>query len=480
MPPFRALFLLISAACSVGAFLPHADAATASPVPPARSIHVDPAQGNDAQDGQTHPVRTIARAMRLARAGDTIHLTPTTYYESADFTGKHGEPERPITLDGHGAILDGSDPVDLMAWEALGDGLFRKVKLMPRMDDAILSRWFFLWNNRANRMGRCSKGPSALLKKPTELAPEEWTYVKEEDAFYLKLPPGTSPNSANIRYPLRSSGVVYSREGSHLVVRNITATHVYNDGFNIHGAQRSLVFQNIAAIECGDDGFSAHEDAECSIDGFVSIGNATGLCDTGTSRTFYKNVYMRDCVGFDLYFIGLEHSLENALIESSAARAFHLDGGRLTDGQTCTLRMRNVSLERVGGGANEVRVGRAGALDAERCTISNLNIQVTPGGSASIRHSLVTGTPKPEIILWTNSLWRGEENVYDVTSLRIGQQSFPAEKLEDFRRLMGGETGSRAGTGTAPETTAGIGADLPALQSLRPKAATVDPSPTSL
>ncbi|MEZ0275620.1 MAG: hypothetical protein ACAH88_12010 [Roseimicrobium sp.] len=478
MPPFRALLLLISAACGAGAFLPHAGASTLSPASAARSIHVDPAKGDDAQDGQTQPVRTIARGMRLAQAGDTIHLAPVTYYESVDFTGKHGEPGRPITLDGHGAILDGSDPVHLREWEALGDGLYRKVKLISRMDDAILSRWFFLWNGKANRMSRCSKGPSAPLKKPAELSPEEWTYVKEEDAFYLKLPPGSSPDSAVIRYPLRSNGVVYSREGSHLVVRNITATHVYNDGFNIHGAQRSLVFENIAAIECGDDGFSAHEDAECRIDGFVSMGNTTGLCDTGTSRTFYKNVYMKGCVGFDLYFIGLEHSLENALIESSAARTFHLDGGRLTDGQTCTLRMRNVFMERVGGGANEVRVGRAGVLDAERCTISNLNIQVTPGGNASIRHSLVTGTPKPEIILWTNSLWRSEENVYDVASLRIGQQTLPAEKLEDFRRLTGGDAGSR--TGVASEAAAGMGADLPALQSLRPKVDGAEPSPASL
>jgi hypothetical protein len=478
MPPLRALLLLISAACGAGAFLPHAGAVDPSPVPATRDIHVDPAKGDDTRDGLTQPVRTIARALRLSQAGDTIHLAPVTYYESVDFSGKHGEAGRPITVDGHGAIIDGSDPVHLKDWESLGSDLYRKLKLMPRMDDAILARWFFLWNNKANRMNRSSKGPTAPLKKPSDLMPEEWTYVKEEDAFYVKLPPGQSPETANIRYPVRSSGVVYSREGSHLVVRNITATHVYNDGFNIHGAQRSLVFENIAAIECGDDGFSAHEDAECYVDGFVSIGNTTGLCDTGTSRTFYKNVYMKDNVGFDLYFIGLEHSLENALIESSAAKAFHLDGGRLPDGQTCTLRMRNVFLNRVGGGANEVRVGRSGVLDAERCTISNLNIQVTPGGNASIRHSLVTGTPKPEIILWTNSLWRSEENVYDVTSLRIGQQTFPAAKLEDFRRLMGGETGSRAGT--SPEADAGAGADLPALQSLRPKTVGTKPSSASL
>lgn len=483
MPPFRALlFLFTYTACVAGPIPPQAAASTSPSDSAGRSIHVDPAKGDDAHDGIAGPVRTIARGIRLAQPGDTIHLATTTYYESADLTGKHGAPGRPITLDGHGAILEGSDPVRLAEWESLGQGLYRKVKLIPHMNDAILMRWFFLLENKMNRMNRCSKGPSAPLKKPVELQPGEWTYVKEEDAFYIKIPSDKSSDSVDIRYPVRSSGVAFSREGSHLVVRNLTATHVHNDGFNIHGAQRELVFENIAAIECGDDGFSAHEDGDCRIDGFVSIGNSTGLCDTGTSRTYYKNVYMKDCVGYDLFFIGLEHSLENALIESSAARTFHLDGFRLTNGQTCRLRMRNVAIQRVGGGPNEVRVARSGVLETERCTISNLNIQVTPGGNASIRKSLVTGDPKPEVILWTNSLWLSGENVYDVASWRVGQQVFAAGKLEDFRRLMGGDAGSRMLTpegGSTDATTVNasaqpsleaVGADLPSLQRLREKA----------
>ncbi|RBP38522.1 hypothetical protein DES53_11140 [Roseimicrobium gellanilyticum] len=480
MPLFRALLLFSFITCGAGLRAQHPDASPPVPAIGGSSIHVDPIKGDDTHDGVAGPVRTIARAIRLAKPGDTVHLEPATYFESVDLSGKHGEPGRPITIDGHGAIIEGSDPVKLAEWESMGDGLYRRVKLMPRMDEAILSRWFFLWDDKINRMSRCSKGPSQPLKKPADLLPGEWTYVKEETAFYVKLPADKPLDSVRIRYPLRSSGVVFSREGSHLAVRNITATHVHNDGFNIHGAQRALTFENIAAIECGDDGFSAHEDGDCRIDGFVSIGNATGLCDTGTSRTYYKNVYIKDCVGYDLFFIGLEHSVENAIIESSAARAFHLDGFRLTDGQTCTLRMRNVSMQRVGGGANEVRVGRGGVLEAERCTITNLNIQVTPGGNAAIRKSLINGEPKPEIILWTNSLWRSEENVYDVAFWRVGQQVFAAGKLEDFRRLMGGETGSRAlspgeaAQGIAASTSSSppseVGMDPELLKPLRERA----------
>ncbi|MFM9961519.1 MAG: DUF1565 domain-containing protein [Planctomycetaceae bacterium] len=78
----------------------------------ASDLHVDPLAGDDAHDGAARPVKTIARAIRLAQPGDTIHLRPVTYRDWAGFFDKSGEPGKPITLEGHGATLDGSDPLD--------------------------------------------------------------------------------------------------------------------------------------------------------------------------------------------------------------------------------------------------------------------------------------------------------------------------------------------------------------------------------
>jgi hypothetical protein len=432
-----------------------------------RSLQVDPTTGNDGQDGIARPVRTIARAVKLAQPGDTIHLVPGTYYESADLSNKHGLPGRPITLDGHGAVLDGSEPVRAADWESLGKGLFRKVKLISRIDDAVIGRWFFLWNGAPNRMGRTSKGPSQPLKDPGALQPNEWTYVAAEGAFYLRLPDDQDLDAANIRYPARSSAVIESISGSHLTVRNITGTHVYNDGYNIHGAQRNLIFENIAAIECGDDGFSAHEDADCRIDGFVSIGNSTGLCDTGTSVTHYKNVFIKDCHGYDLFFIGLAHSIENALVESSAARAFALDGSKLTGGAVCQLRLKNVLIRRVGGGLQEMRIGAGGRLYAENCSFIGLNVTMTASGEIALRHCFLGGEPKPNVLLWPNTIWRGENNVYDLASLRVDKTSFSEKTFADFQKLTASETNSRWEASSAASSD--IGADEAALQSLRRK-----------
>ena len=428
-------------------------------------LHVDPATGNDANDGRTAPVKTIARAIKLAQPGDTVHLAPRTYFESADLSNKHGKDGRPITLDGHGAVLDGSEPVRDADWESLGHDLYRKVKLLPRMDDAIRIRWFFVWDGKMNRMGLCSKGPSLPLKKPDELQAGEWTYVQSEDAFYLKLPAGQSLEAANIRYPARSSAVIESGSGSWLTVRHVTGTHVYNDGYNIHGAQRHTVFENIAAIDCGDDGFSAHEDADCRIDGFTSIGNATGLCDTGTSETHYRNIFIRDCHGFDLYFIGLTHSIENAIIESSAARAFMLDGAHLKNGSACNVTLKNVLIRRIGGGPQELRIGNGGRLRAERCTFLGLNVTMTPSAAIDLQQCLLGGDPKPDVLLYANTIWRGDGNLYDFKSLRAGTASFTPTTFSDFQKFTASESKSRWESTT--NTPAGIGADESAFKKIK-------------
>lgn len=433
----------------------------------APDLYVDPKDGDDTNDGRSSPVKTIARAMKLAQPGDTIHLTPGTYHESADFTNKHGEPGKPITLDGHGAVLDGSEPVTSAEWEQVSPDLYRRQKIYKTTDDAIVSRWFLLWDGKMQRMNRCSKGPSEPLKKPEDLQPGEWTFVREDgDAFYLKLKPGQNLDEANIRYPKRSSAVVQSISGSWLTVKNVTGTHVYNDGYNVHGAQRNLVFENIRAIECGDDGFSAHEDVDCQIDGFVSIRNATGLCDTGTSQTHYRNVFIKECTGFDLYFIGLEHSIENAVIESSAARAFWLDGNLLKDGQRCQLKMKNVLFTRVGGGAQELRVGKGGLLFAENCTFDGVNVMLTPKGSVDFQKCVFRkGEFQPEVQTYPNTIWRGDGNIYDFKSLRVVHKSFTPETFHEFQKLTGSEPSSQ--WLDSPTVPSGIGVDVSKIKHIK-------------
>ncbi len=435
-----------------------------------RDLHVDPVSGNDRNDGVAMPVKTISQAIKLAQRGDTIHLTPTRYKESAVFANKLGEPGRPITLDGHGAVLDGAESLIAADWQMTAPGLYRNDRLL-RMDPAILMRWFFVFDGKMNHMGRTSKGPTAPLKKPEELTPGEWTYLPDEPitretkqitgAFFIKTDPAQTLDACRIEAPIRSAGVGFGGHCEHIVIRHVTSTHVHNDGFNIHGDQRGLVFENIAAIDCGDDGFSAHEAAECRIVGFVSIGNSTGLCDTVASSTHYKNVFIRDCLGYDVFFISHgSHSIENAIVESSAARAVAIGRDPFSPDGTCAVRFKNVLVRRIGGGPQEFRISAGAKLEAERCTFQNLMVQATPNSNISFVRCLITGDPKPELIAWKEVVWRGESNVYDLKSLRVDKTSFTPQTFAEFQKFTNSEVGSQWSAAKPPE---GVGSDELAL-----------------
>ncbi|MBI3878973.1 MAG: hypothetical protein HY301_02790 [Verrucomicrobia bacterium] len=450
----------------------------------ARDLHVNPNTGNDRANGLSEksqgtngPFKTIPQAIKFARPGDTIHLLPVVYRDYAGFYGKRGEPGKPITLDGHGATLDGSEPLDPAQWHETTPGLFSCTNLL-RNDDAIMGRWFFLWDGKMNHMGRTSKGPSAKLKKAEELQPGEWTFVIDPSrtnppsrsffgAFYVKLPPGQKLTDANIRAPMRSAGVQFSNSGTnvnaHLVIRNLTATHVYNDGFNIHGDCRDVLFENIRAIECGDDGISAHESAQYRVDGFVSIGNSTGICDTGSSETSYNRVFIRDCLGFDLYFLDTgRYAVSNSVILSSAARTFVVTGRDHTN-RPCSLTLDNVFIRREGG-SNELRVTKNSALTARRCSFLNLNFQAT-GGEVTLENCLLAGQPAPDLIVWKEVKWTGRHNVYDLRAIRHDRRDFVGARFfHGFQELTHSEELSH--WLLHPPTradTQGVGADLPAL-----------------
>ena len=325
-------------------------------------------------------VPTLHAAIKMAVAGDTIHLEPKVYRDYAGFYLKKGEPGKPITLDGHGATLEGSDPIDPAKWREVSPGLFANDDLMPGLSDAAIGRWFFLFDGKMQLMGRTSKGRSAALKKPEELQAGEWTFVKDPSrekppskaiygTFFIKLAAGQSLAEAKVFAPMRSAGVQFGGDNAHLVIKNLTATHPYNDGFNIHGDCRDVVFENIRAIECGDDGISAHESAQYRVDGFVSIGNSTGICDTGTAQTSYHRVFIADCHAFDLYFLDDgPYKITNALILSKAQNPFTVTG---REDKHCELEIDNVLFRRLVE-PRKALIAKTAVVRAKRLTMENI------------------------------------------------------------------------------------------------------------
>ncbi|MEI6425663.1 MAG: hypothetical protein WCP55_25845, partial [Lentisphaerota bacterium] len=102
----------------------------------AENYYVDNVAGKDSFDGKSNTVRdntgpfaTIARALKAAGAGDTVHLNPTgsLYREGVDFNKhKGGEPGRPLVFDGHGATVSGAIPCTSNGWKVWKGGVLQR------------------------------------------------------------------------------------------------------------------------------------------------------------------------------------------------------------------------------------------------------------------------------------------------------------------------------------------------------------------
>lgn len=381
----------------------------------ATEYYVDPAIGDDRAnglaakpEGANAPVKTIGRVLKIAQPGDTVNLAKATYKESAIFHNRSGEPGKPITLDGHGAMLDGSDPLNPDDWQEVAPGLFKNDNLL-RLDDAVIQRWFFLWDGKMNHMGRTSKGLRPDFKKPEDLQPGEWSFIKDPTrtapnnsaqifgSFYVKLPPSQKLADAHIAAPIRSAGVALSGDNNWVTIRNINATHVYNDGYNIHGKCRDVIFEKIGAFECGDDGISAHDDCWYKVDGLVSIANSTGIADTVDSITEYDHVYIADCLGIDLLFSGNNrHTIHNGVVLSNAHTVISV--AEQTPGKgICSLALDNVFIRRDAPPA-EARIGKGASLDLQHVTMLGFHLLAADGEITA--HDTVFGLAPEKNGLW--------------------------------------------------------------------------------
>jgi hypothetical protein len=395
----------------------------------ARELKVSRAPGSE--------FSSIQQAVNKAQPGDVIVLSPedSPYYESVSFRNKSGTADKPIILDGRGATLDGSEPLRAEEWEETAPGLFRSTAFAARMrvSNSILGRYFFVMNGEMNRMNRSSKGTRAPFKSVADLQANEWTFIEDEKAFYIRLAPGEKP--ASVRAPVRASGVALSGDCEHLIIRNLSVTHVWNDGFNIHHRSRDVRFENIRAIECGDDGISAHEDCRISVDGFFAARNSTGFCHVGQSRSDTKNFVLEDNISYGIYLVDdSKHTADNGVVHSPSGYAL-----RLRD--ETTLDADNVSFVGETDETAGIALETKSVFKGEHCRIWNLPIVV--GDAVAQLHHSVIGGAKSKVSISAESDWQSDENVWDVAEIKWRDAVFRRGNFADYVRDSGQDTKSR-------------------------------------
>jgi hypothetical protein len=235
-------------------------AAMSGAISQARDIHVSNLSGDDRASGafaeargpKDGPVRTIAKALRLADTSDRIILANTgqPYRENISLTGaKHsGTRERPFMLQGSGAILDGSAPVPQRAWEHVSGNVFRFIPAWRAQGQ------FFVDDRPAHR-----RPTDRWAVSLPALEPREWCLWQGH--VYFRVEEGKPPQAYRTSYTALQTGVTLYHV-RHVAIANLTV-----QGFAIDG---------LAASDAVSD---------AAVFGLVARGNGrSGLSITGASR----------------------------------------------------------------------------------------------------------------------------------------------------------------------------------------------------
>jgi len=274
-------------------------------------VHADPAVGDNTNDGSKQaPVATLQRAVTLAKAGDTIHLLPEGALFRQNVLLNTGDDQ--LTIEGNGCTLSGADPIPEEGWESAGDGLWKRRISIPRWDRHLL-----IVDGRAETMGRTPSVPKTEpFPAAEDLQPGQFRfdYIDgDEKEGWLTV--CADPDKHSLEWGTRPNGLATSGKIRGGVVRDLNARHCLNDGFNIHGDARELVFERISGYENYDEGFSAHDTCECVIrDSRFWLGDHA-IADVNSAETHYERCFFGSAINCVVLFQGGAHSLVDCVIE---------------------------------------------------------------------------------------------------------------------------------------------------------------------
>ncbi len=408
----------------------------------ARDLYVNPEKGDDKANGLAAelaegngPVKTLSKGLKLVKAGDTLHLAPTTYRETLQLNDTAGEEGKPIVIDGHGATINGSDPLRTDVWTEVSSGLYKSEKFLSQLqesdDPARLMRVFLIFDGKIQHMGRTSKGKKLPFKKPEDLQPGEWTFDDESKSFYIKV--DGKLEDAKVEAPYRMNGVaIHGGKGGvmHVIIRNLTCIHAINDGFNFHGKCHDVVLENIAAYENGDDGYSAHDNCDTTVNGFRASGNSTGIANINESVTKLSNISLEGNYAFE-FLAGYNSvwEIRNMAIAVDCPEPFMMGYGRPEENKYCRVKMENVQLSAQGKTSFQIKVKKNCILEAKNMT--SVGTPWFVDGSAKITDSIISAQ---SVECTADSKWESDKNNYYLTNLTFKGKKYSSADFQEFQK----------------------------------------------
>ncbi len=254
----------------------------------ARDVFVDNRAGDDRFLGRqpvatgdgSGPVRSIGRAVKLARPGDRIVIANTgvPYRESFSLVAGafRSSPEVPMVILGNGAVLDGTAEVPRAAWRHYEGDVYRFRP--PRVGHQQL----ILDDRPATRV-------------PAEPAPAEpppldaLSWCLHGGYIYFAAEPGRLPYDYDLRYAEETVGITLWHV-AHVAIFDLVVQGFQLDGVSAHNSAQPVRLVGVTSRRNGRSGVAVGAASLLRLDACLLDDNAEAqLLTLPLSETYVTN-----------------------------------------------------------------------------------------------------------------------------------------------------------------------------------------------
>lgn len=273
---------------------------------PGAVIHVDNVKGNDKNDGSAErPVASIERGIALLKTSGRLEVAPNggkpymRPYPGANGAPLDvkvgGSPEKPLVLNGNGAVLSGLAAVPADRWKKVSDRIYtlpfwpmsNLYKNDMKQDYWLpaLKIWFI--NGKS--------APNMLSRNEMEKHPGSFWWSRKERVVYFHLPDKRKLEELKIELPANNGFYTHK---DHTVIQNFSFIQSWNDGFDTASTPRGTVYRDCIAVDNCGQGFSCHGSSSALYIDCIAIRNGSaGACNVHNSSATYLR-----CLFFDNVF----------------------------------------------------------------------------------------------------------------------------------------------------------------------------------
>lgn len=279
-------------------------------------LYVNNRTGSNRNDGQvptieglvSGPVRTISRAIQLARPSDTIIIANTgqPYYESISLTGRQvsGSEARPLHIQGGGAVLSGLIAIPDSAWQEVATDLW---KVVP------WRKGFFQLTLNGEAVPELRPADGEVWSEQPEVPVGSWCAWR--GAIYYRSEKNVSPETLNFGIAARDCGLTLL-DVEHVKISDLTVQHFRVDGISVHDRARQVLLENVILEANGRAGLAVAGSSEAHVTGASIRAN----------RRYSVLITEAGTVNFEASELDQEPVLESSAEDKERAR-------RMTQGQ---------------------------------------------------------------------------------------------------------------------------------------------------